>query len=126
MFFTKKKEEKYKNEIATLKHEIADLRQTIVTQELIRLRSENLRLKEKEELLNKIKFRLKDVAYVEEDDAVLVKYSFPSVKVFFNEDGGPKRNELFYSINKLQLIPFNDMSKIQAVLDEVKLMKSKK
>ena len=71
--FTKKTKEQYDNEIALLKHEIADLREIIKTQELIKLRAENQRLKEKEQLISKVKFKLQDVAYLQEEDAILVK-----------------------------------------------------
>lgn len=126
MFFTKKQKEKYEQEIANLRHEIAELSQIIKTQELLRLRAENERLKEKELLISKVKFKLKDVAYIEEDDFVLVKYEIPYAKVFFEADGQVKKNEFFYAINKLQLLPLEDMKKIQRVLDNVKSLKEGK
>ena len=120
MFFGKKQKEKYDNEIARLRHEIADLTQIIKTQELIKLRAENAKLKEKEQLISKIRFQLKDVAYLEEDGIVLVKYVIPNVKVPVNDKGEILKNDFFYAVNKLQLISFEDMKKISAVVDNIK------
>jgi len=121
--FGKKEREKYDTEIARLKHEIEDLKQIIKTQELIKLREENARLKEKEQLISKIKFRLKDVAFLAEEGIVLVKYNIPNVKVPVSEDGKVLKNDFFYAVNKLQLIPFEDMKKISAVIDNIKVDK---
>ena len=121
--FGKKEREKYDTEIARLKHEIEDLKQIIKTQELIKLREENARLKEKEQLISKIKFRLKDVAFLAEEGIVLVKYNIPNVKVLVSPEGKVLKNDFFYAVNKLQLIPFEDMKKISAVIDNIKVDK---
>lgn len=121
--FGKKEREKYDTEIARLKHEIEDLKQIIKTQELIKLREENARLKEKEQLISKIKFRLKDVAFLAEEGIVLVKYNIPNVKVPVSTEGKVLKNDFFYAVNKLQLIPFEDMKKISAVIDNIKVDK---
>ena len=120
MFFGKKEREKYDNEIARLRHEIADLTQIVKTQELIKLRAENAKLKEKEQLISKIRFKLKDVAYLEEEGIVLVKYTIPNAKVPVNDKGELLKNDFFYAVNKLQLISFEDMKKISAVVDNIK------
>ena len=120
MFISKKEKEKYENEIAALRHEVADLTNIVKTQELIKLRTENARLKEKEELIGKIRFRLKDVAYLKEEGFILVKYDVPFVKVPVNDNGEVQKNELFYAINKLQLLSLDDLKKISAVVDNIK------
>ena len=120
MFFTKKKEEKYQKEIAELKHEIAELSQIIKTQELIRLREENARLREREELLKYVHIQLKDVAYVEEEGFILVKYAISNQKVFVDGEGKIAKNNFFFAVNKLQLISLDDMKKIQKVVDYAK------
>lgn len=120
MFITKKEKQDYINQIAALKHEIEDLRQIIKTQELLNLRAENARLKEKEQLINKIKFKLKSVAYLEEDGIILVKYEIPPVKVAVNEAGEVQKNDFFYAVNKLQLLSLDDLKKISAVVDNIK------
>lgn len=120
MFISKKEKERYENEIAALRHEVADLTNIVKTQELIKLRTENARLKEKEELICKVRFRLKDVAYLKEEGFILVKYDVPFVKVPVNDDGEVQKNELFYAINKLQLLSLDDLKKISAVVDNIK------
>jgi len=119
MFITKKEKAKYVDEIATLKHEVAELKNIVKTQELIKLRNENARLKEKEQLISKIKFRLKDIAYLVEENEILAKYDVPALKISFNYDGKINKNDMFYAINKLQLISLEDMKKIQALIDQV-------
>lgn len=118
--FGRKEREKYDKEIASLKHEIEDLRQIIKTQELIKLRAENARLKEKEQLISKVGFKLKNIAYLEEEGIILVRYEIPAVKVRVNENGEIQRNDFFYATNKLQLLSFSDMKKISAVVDNIK------
>ena len=120
MFISKKKKEQMDNEISTLKHEVSDLRQIIKTQELIRLRTENARLKEKEQLISRVKFKLKSVAYLEEDGIILVKYEIPPVKVRVNEENEIQKNDFFYAVNKLQLLSLDDLKKISAVVDNIK------
>ncbi len=118
--FTKKKEEKLKAEIATLSHELKELKEIVKTQELLRLRAENARLKEKEQLISNVRFRLKSVAYLEDENKILVKYDFPNIKIDLDNDNNPVKNDLFYSINMLQLISLDDMKRIQSVINEIK------
>ena len=118
--FTKKTKEAYDNKIALLTHELEDLRQIVKTQELLRLRAENERLKEKEQLISKIRFKLKTVAYLDEEQVILVKYEIPNVKVPVDEEGKVQKNDFFYAINKLQLLSMEDMKKISAVVDNIK------
>lgn len=125
MFFTKKKEQKYLDKIDALKYEIEDLKQIVKTQELIKLRAENARLKELEKSIGLIHLKLKDVAYIEEENVVLVKYEPFSLKVMFNDKGGIIKNEMFCAINELRLLSFDDMKKIQAVLDKSKALQTK-
>jgi len=120
MFISKKKKEQMDNEISTLKHEVEDLRQIIKTQELLHLRTENARLKEKEQLISKIRFKLKSVAYLEEDGIILVKYEIPPVKVRVNEEKEVQKNDFFYAVNKLQLLSLDDLKKISVVVDNIK------
>ena len=117
--FGKTKEE-LKSKIASLSHELAELKEIVKTQELIRLRAENTRLKEKEQLISKIQLRVKSVSYIEEENKVLVKYDIPNIKINLDSENSPVKNDMFYAINFLQLIPFDDMKKIQAVFDEIK------
>ena len=125
MFFTKKKEKSYQEKIAALEHKVEDLTQIVKTQELIKLRAENARLLEKEKKIAQVHLKLKDIAYVEEENCVLVKYEPFSLKIMFNDKGGIIRNEMFCAINELRLLSFDDMKKIQALLDKSKTLQPK-
>ena len=119
-FFTKKQKEAYDQKMAELKLELEDLKHIVKTQELMRLRAENARLKEKEELINKIRFKLKSVSYLEEEDKILCKYEIPPILVSIDSERNPIKNDMFFAINKLQIISFDDMKKIQNVIDNLK------
>ena len=125
MFFTKKKEQKYLDKIDALKYELEDLKQIVKTQELMKLRAENARLKELEKSIGHVHIKLKDVAYLEEENVVLVKYEPFSLKVMFNDKGGIVKNDMFCAINELRLLSFDDMKKIQACLDKSKALQTK-
>lgn len=118
--FTKKKEKELNDEISSLKHELTELRQIVKTQELMRLRAENTQLKEKDALASKVRFKLRSVAYCEETNSILVKYELPQISIRIDGDGNIVKNDFFYSVNKLRMISFDDMKKIQAVIDDVK------
>ena len=123
---TKKKEQKLNEEIALLRHQVADLKQIIETQELIKLREENKHLREKEELISKVKFKLRDVTYLQGDEIILVKYEVPPIKIPVDDNGNVTKNDMFYSINKLMLLPLDDMKKISNLIQNVKNMKGEK
>jgi len=57
---------------------------------------------------------------LKEEGFILVKYDVPFVKVPVNDDGEVQKNELFYAINKLQLLSLDDLKKISAVVDNIK------
>lgn len=119
MFITKQKKKELDDKIAALTLEVKDLKDIVKTQELIKLRAENSRLKEIENLIGKVRFKLKNVAYIPEENFILVKYEVPSVTVPVSEDGKVLMNEMFYAINKLQLLSLNDLKKISAVVNEI-------
>ena len=125
MFFTKKKEREYQEQIANLSHEVADLKDIIKTQELLKLRSEVAILREKEKNISLIHLKLKDIAYIEEDNSVLVKYEPFNLKILFNDKGHIIRNDTFCAINELRLLSYDDMKKIQACLDKSKAIQNK-
>lgn len=120
MFISKKKKQKLDEELAKLRLEVKDLKDIVKTQELLKLRAENARLREKEQLISKIRFKLKNIAYLEEDGIILVKYEIPNVKVPVNENHEIQMNNIFYAINKLQLLSLDDLKKISALIDEIK------
>ena len=125
---TKRKISALEKEIDILKHKNSELEQIIKTQELIRLREQKAVFEEQSQLLSQVKFHLKDIHLVEEDSGasyVIVKYDQPVLKLYFDADGNIIRNNMFYSINKLQMMPMDDLKKIKFKLDEIKERRNK-
>lgn len=118
--FTKKKEKAYNDKIAVLQHKVEELTEIIKTQELINLRQENAYYKDREKSLSHINFKLKDVAFLEEENCILVKYEPMFAKVFIGDNGKILPNDFFIAVNKLRLLSLEDMKKISAVINNVK------
>ena len=67
------------------------------------------------EKLSQVKFNVSKCTVFPQDDGsygVLVTYNIPLVKVFFDGDGEPMRNERFVAMNELNLISIEDQKKI--------------
>ena len=120
MLFTKKKEQKYNEQIAALKHQISELKEIVVTQELKKLRADNARYKEMEQDISKVKLRLKDVYYSPEEGHILVKYEPMFVTVPVDADGNIQKNDFFIAVNRLRLLSLDDMKKISVVINNIK------
>ena len=117
--FGKKKEEKLNEEIAILKHELEDLKQVVKTQELLRLRAENERLREKEKMISKVHLTLKSIAFSEEENKIVVRYEVPNLWLSIDQNGDIVKNDMFYAINFLQLLSTEDMKKEQNLISNV-------
>lgn len=117
--FGKKKEEKLNEEIAILKHELEDLKQVVKTQELLRLRAENERLREKEKMISKVHLNLKSIAFSEEENKIVVRYEVPNLWLSIDQNGDIVKNDMFYAINFLQLLSTEDMKKEQNLINNV-------
>ena len=114
-----KSQKKLDEQITHLRHEVSELKEIIKSEELIRLRNENAYLKERNELINHIKFKLKSVSYVPEENIILVKYDFPNIKIGLDSENKVIKNNMFFAINKLQLLPIEDLKKISVVVKQV-------
>lgn len=71
-----------------------------------------------------IKFDVESVKTAYDDNGtcfVIVNYKIPSVKLYVNEDGSTIPNNRFKAINMLNLISFEEMSKIAAYIEEAKI-----
>lgn len=88
--------------------------------EINRLRDESAELKELKELLENVRLGVKKVQAFE-DGSVKIIYNIPSVVIKKDADGNWEKNDFFYSVNKLELISFEDMLKISKVLDNIEL-----
>lgn len=112
-----------KKQLEELKAQVERLTQIIETQELVRLRRDSEELKELKELLSYVKIKVKNVQYFKQDNTVQVRYELPFVNLKIDENGLPEKNNLFFSINALNLINIEDMKSIQKVLSEVNFKK---
>ena len=112
-----------KKQLEELRAQVERLTQIIETQELVRLRRDSEELKELKELLSYVKIKVKNVQYFKQDNTVQVRYELPFVNLKIDENGLPEKNNLFFSINALNLINIEDMKSIQKVLSEVNFKK---
>lgn len=111
-----------KEEIDILKHEIADLKEIVKTQELLKLREENSRLKEYASQIGKVRLKLKDIRVDEMENEVRVRYEIPPLVLKIGSKNDLVRDEqfdIFYAINILRLLTFEDLAKVQKVINDL-------
>lgn len=103
------------NEIKTLKEEIEG-------KEFDRLKRDSEELKEKNKLIGDIRFKVRSVAEIEDQDtsekSVKIVYQPKTVILRFDEKGNPVKDDFFYAMNVLGLISVEDMVRIQNVIDK--------
>ena len=103
---------------------INDLNSIIQNNELKQLRIESNDLKEKKELLKNISIKVKNVrSFTDIDnncDVVQITYELPTVKIEFDNGEQLNHDEMFKSINLLDLISLEDKMKIQKELQKTK------
>jgi len=88
--------------------------------EIKQLRKDSEELKKLKSLLAHVKFKIKDVRVVDNQENgrtnVVVTYELPRVVLDLDENGKPNKNDFFYATNMLDMISLEDMSKFQSVL----------
>ena len=75
------------------------------------------------DLLSHIKLKVKNVSISINENGnceLKVDYQMPSQRISFDSENNVVKNNTFYSINKLNLISFEDMEKIQSKINEAK------
>lgn len=119
MFFRKTK-----RKIEQLTQEISDLKSLIKSREYERLKEESKSYKETLELLSKIKIGLDKVEVLNGDNfdgyVVKIKYKLPSATIYFDDNNNPIKNEMFYAINYLELMNYEDMKKVIGTFEKIK------
>lgn len=113
---------KLKKQIADLQTTVDQLNQTIVTQELQRLRVESNDLKGIREDLSHIHLNLKNARILADDLGYYyleVSYEVPTLKVLFDADGKPVRNNFFKAINNLNLLNQKDLEKLTDQISKI-------
>lgn len=110
-----------------LESDLSELTRIVKNREYQELKRQSEDFSTVKNLLEQVKINVKEVKTVLDqdtmEDVVTVKYELPIVTVRFDENGDPLKNELFYALNALNLISYEDMEKIQKVLDKTKLKK---
>ena len=107
--------------LVEMKDQITKIENLLESNEIKQLRKDSDELKTIKELLSHVKFKIKDVRPVENQQtgnmSVVVTYELPRIVLDLDEQGEPmSRNDFFYSTNKLNLISLEDMSKFNDVL----------
>lgn len=111
---------KLKKKIEFMQFTIDSLKETIETQELQRLRIANQNYTKERESLANIHIKLKDIKEVLCEDGfsrLEVKYEVPTIYLDLDGNGKPLRNEMFRSINQLDLLSSEDTKRIAKVLE---------
>lgn len=113
-----------------LKHletDLSELTRIVKNREYQELKRQSEDFETTKKLLENVKIDVKEIKTVLDqdtmDDVITIKYELPIVTIRFDENGDPYKNELFYSLNSLNLISYEDMEKIQKQLDKIKLKK---
>ena len=97
--------------------EVQDLSNLVKGKEFEKLKKDSEELQKINSLLANIKFKVKDIKYYEEDEAVKITYELPKIVLYLDENGKvANKNDFFYSTNMLELISLEDMMKIQDFL----------
>lgn len=100
--------------------EIQDLSNIIKGDRFTQLEKDSEELHKLQELLSHIKFKVKDIKYYKDDNAVRIVYELPKIVLPLNEEGKvAKKDEFFYSTNVLELISLDDMLMIQEFLNNL-------
>ena len=119
-----------KKKFEELQQSVQELTNIVKTQELVRLREESKELKEIKEYLSHVQFKLKDVKAFEGEELgkinIRITYQLPVVTLTLDSEGNPNKDDFFYSSNILGLLSFEDMKKIQKVLETEKNKINKK
>lgn len=107
--------------LAELQKSVDELSQIVKTRELERLRAESQKLKEIEELLSNVKFKVREVKAFEGEEVgktcIRIVYQLPTIILQMDDTGTVNKNDFFFSTNMLNMISFEDMKKIQDVID---------
>ena len=107
-------------QLAQMQKSIEELEKAIEMNELRRLRAVETKYKEMTKDLQNVKLQVKTVKYVKAEGTVTIIYEAPAVILNVEDNGEIDFNQVFYSINMLNLISGEDMIKIQKELNKVK------
>lgn len=100
--------------------EVQELSNLIKSNTFNQLKEDSEELKRIKELLSHIRFKVKDIKYYKDDDAVKITYELPKIVLKLDENGKvANKNDFFYSVNVLELVSLEDMLTIQDFLGKL-------
>lgn len=106
--------------------EIQELSALIKGNTFSQLKKDSEELHRIQELLSHVKFKVKDIKYFKDDNAVRIVYELPKIALPLDENGKvAKKDDFFYSTNVLELISLEDMLMIQEFLNNLQNSKGK-
>lgn len=99
---------------------IQDLTDFVKGETFTQLKKDSEELHRIQGLLANVKFKIKDISYFKEDNAVRIVYELPKIVLPLDENGKvAKKDDFFYSSNVLELISLEDMLMIQEFLNNL-------
>jgi len=109
-----------KLQLAQMQKSIEELEKAVELGELKRLRAIEEKYKETIKNLQNVRLQVKNVKYVQAEGTITIVYDAPIITLCVEDNGEIDFNQVFYSINMLNLISGEDMIKIQKELNKVK------
>ena len=110
-----------------LEADLAHLVDTVEGERVKKLTADSEKLTKTEELLSHIKFKVKSVQVVENQQtgrqSVIIQYELPKIILDIDENGKPNKNDFFYSSNILNMISLTDMKTIQDAIEKAQKIK---
>ena len=111
-----------KKQINELQKRIDELTKIVKNNEFERLKARSEDLAVKDEQLGKIKIKVAQIVGKDTNTGqptLTITYEIPKVTLYLDENGPYGDNyELFYAINRLDLISYQDMDKIRKAIDK--------
>lgn len=127
MCFRKRKRE-LNEKLLKIENSIQDLREFLANNQLQKLQQQSKKLLETEQLLKNVKIKVKNASYFEDDSGnkhLRVSYNMPTIIIDIDDNFNMSRNEMFRSVNLLDLVDANDWNIIQKEINKINKDKEK-
>lgn len=122
MLIGKKKYNELQKRFDNLSEDFSNLKKLVENNELKTLRMKEQELNKTRELLSHIQLKIKDVKLYEDDNTgkeyARITYTIDPLRIDFDDDGNPLKNEVFRAINMLDLTSLKDIERVQKVFSE--------
>jgi len=122
MCLFKKRKKELDEKLKNIENSVANLKDFIASHELVKLQEKSRKLSETEALLKNISIHVKNAGYFEDDNGhkhLKVVYYIPSIIMDVDEEYNIQRNEMFRSLNMLNLVSPEDWNIIQTQINKI-------